>query len=118
MLANGLFIVGVIALLNSVQCFVPSLKVTQRIYQNTPVSPLASRLMGCWTLTSSLIRIYCSFYMENTQVYQLTLMTFLIAFLSFNLEVFVYKTAQIQSPGVFPAMIISTAFTCWMLYEM
>ena len=70
--------------------------------------------MGTWTLTSAMVRIYASYNINNPAVYQLCMITFMIAMLSFGMEVFVYKTAPISSPGVYPAMIMSTVMFFWM----
>ncbi|KAJ3262319.1 ergosterol biosynthesis protein [Boothiomyces macroporosus] len=114
---NALFFVGTMALYNFVQNFIPSMSVTKRIYANRPdqVTDLTARLMGVWTLTSAIVRIYASYHIHDRAAYDLCLATFAIALFSFSSEIFVYKTAPITSPGVFPAMLISTTMLVWML---
>ena len=92
------------------------MRLTPRIYARArdEVSPLMSRMMGTWTLTSAMIRIYASYNINNAPVYQLCMISFMIALLSFGLEVFVYKTAPLSSPGVYPAMIMSSVMFSWM----
>ena len=112
MLAKVICFVGITALYNALQSFVPGMNVTPRIYSKQPkqVTPLMARMMGTWTLTSGLIRIYASFYLHERVAYELCLWTFILAFASFSSEVFYYKTAPLSSPGVWPAMIISSKF--------
>lgn len=86
--------------------------------------------MGTWTITSAIIRIYTSYNINDPSAYLLCLVTFVIAFLStsvyrlgrivtinnvnlslplnsgFMSEVFVYKTAPLSSPGVWPALMV------------
>jgi hypothetical protein len=115
-LPKSIFVLGSLALYNAFQCFIPSMRLTPRIYARArdEVSPLMSRMMGTWTLTSAMIRIYASYNINNAPVYQLCMISFMIAFLSFGLEVFVYKTAPLSSPGVYPAMIMSSVMFSWM----
>ena len=75
-----------------------------------------SRMMGTWTFTSAVIRLYASFYIQDPVVYQLCFWTFLIAFGSFSSEVFIFKTAPLSSPGVYPAMIVSSLSMMWMWF--
>jgi hypothetical protein len=49
-----------------------------------------------------------------SRAFDLCLATFVIAFMSFLSEVVVYKTAPLSSPGVWPAMAISS-FVCFYL---
>ncbi|KAI8911097.1 hypothetical protein EDD86DRAFT_204390 [Gorgonomyces haynaldii] len=118
MLDKFILLVGGAAVYNSLQCFIPSMNLTPRIYAREPkqVTPLASRLMGTWTLTSAIIRIYSSFHIHEKAAYDLCWMTFFLAFASFYLEVFVYKTAPLSSKGVWPAMLVSTTGIFWMYF--
>lgn len=109
MLANSLFVIGALALYNSAQCFIPKLNVTKRIYSKDPtqLTALTSRMMGTWTMTSAMIRLYASYHIHEKAAYDLTIGTFVLALMSFGSEVFVFKTAPITSPGVFPVFIIT-----------
>ena len=118
LLPKSILVLGSLAIYNALQTFIPSMRLTHKIYARRPqegaftisdlvVTPLMSRMMGTWTLTSALIRVYTAYHIDNPVVYQLCLWSFVIAFTSFFLEVFVYKTAPLSSPGVFPAMILS-----------
>ena len=92
------------------------MRLTPRIYARArdQVSPLMSRMMGTWTTTSAMIRIYAAYNINNPAVYQLCMISFMIALISFGLEVFVYKTAPLSSPGVYPAIIMSSIMFAWM----
>ncbi|KAJ3276791.1 ergosterol biosynthesis protein [Terramyces sp. JEL0728] len=92
--------------------YIPSMSVTRRIYAKRPdqVTDLTARLMGVWTLTSAIVRIYASYHIHDRAAYDLCIATFGIALFSFTSEIFIYKTAPISSPGVFPAMLISSNY--------
>ncbi|KAI8924481.1 hypothetical protein BC831DRAFT_465560 [Entophlyctis helioformis] len=109
-------LVGVLALYNGVQCFVPRMRLTPRIYALSPgqVTPLMSRMMGTWTITSAMVRIYAAYNIHNAVAYQMAMWTYVFALLSFASEILVYRTAPLSSPGVFPAIIISTTLLAWM----
>ena len=108
-LSNFIFTIGVLAIYNGIQCFIPQMRLTHRIYARKPAeaTPLMSRMMGLWTITSATIRIYASYTLSNPVSYHLCMATFMFALFSFTMEVFIFKTAPISSPGVFPAMLIS-----------
>ncbi|KAI8621565.1 Erg28 like protein-domain-containing protein [Chytriomyces sp. MP71] len=112
-----LLFVGVAAVYNSVQCFVPKMRLTHRIYANKPkeATALAARLMGLWTFTSAIIRVYTAYDMSNPALYQLCMLTFSLALFGFLGEVFVHKTAPMTSPGVFPAILISSCSLGYMI---
>ncbi|KAL2919039.1 ergosterol biosynthesis protein [Polyrhizophydium stewartii] len=115
-LERTLLVVGSLAIYNGIQGFVPQMRVTSRIYARQPgqVTPLMSRMMSTWTITSAIVRLYAAYNIHNEAVYQMCMWTFVLALGSFFSEVFVYRTAPISSPGVFPALIISTSLLTWM----
>ncbi|KAJ1560060.1 ergosterol biosynthesis protein [Cladochytrium tenue] len=92
------------------------MRVTTRIYALQPeqVTDLASRMMGTWTLTSAIIRCYAAYNLSNKTAYQLCMWTFALALGSFTSEIFLFETAPISSPGVFPALIVSSTSLAWM----
>jgi hypothetical protein len=116
MLANSLFFIGCLAIYNSIQCYIPKFNVTKRIYQRQPdqVTALMGRMMGTWTLTSAIVRIYASYHISSKAAYDLTMATFIVALFSFSTEVFVYKTAPLTSPGVFPTFFVTIIHLIWM----
>ncbi|TPX57167.1 hypothetical protein PhCBS80983_g04036 [Powellomyces hirtus] len=88
------------AFYNGVQSFVPSMRVTSRIYEKTTeATPLMSRMMGLWTITSGIVRVYTAWNITNKALYTVAMWTFVLAGFSFYTEVFLYKTAKISSPG-------------------
>ncbi|KAJ3051378.1 ergosterol biosynthesis protein [Rhizophlyctis rosea] len=115
-LPKYMLLVGVLAVYNAVQCFVPSMRLTHRIYAKQPAqaSPLFARMMGTWTLTSALIRIYAAYNMNNPVAYYLCMWSYVLALGSFGSEVFIFKTAPISSPGVFPVFILAPVSLFWM----
>ncbi|KAJ3074458.1 adenine phosphoribosyltransferase [Podochytrium sp. JEL0797] len=108
-LARFILVIGVAAVYNSIQCFVPKMRLTSRIYARKPMeaTPLAARQMGLWTFTSAVIRLYCAYNIENAACYQMCMITFAVALFAFVGEVFIHKTAPITSPGVYPALMVS-----------
>ncbi|KAI9015092.1 Erg28 like protein-domain-containing protein [Gaertneriomyces semiglobifer] len=115
-LPKMLFVVGAVAFYNGLQCFVPRMRVVSRIYPQKPVevTALMSRMMGTWTITSGIVRMYCAWNIHNRAVYEIAMWTYVLAFLSFASETFLYKTAKFSSPGVWPAFIISPVSLIWM----
>ncbi|KAI8852017.1 hypothetical protein BC829DRAFT_424923 [Chytridium lagenaria] len=114
MLPKGVFpkylaVVGLLALYNGVQCFVPQMRLTHRIYALKPdeATSLMARMMGTWTTTSGIVRIYTAYNLDNAALYQACMWTYVIAAASFSSEVFYYETAPITSPGVWPTFFIS-----------
>ncbi|KAI8819721.1 uncharacterized protein EV422DRAFT_104303 [Fimicolochytrium jonesii] len=115
-LPKFLLLVGTAAFYNGLQCFVPKMRVTGRIYSLQPVqaTPLMARMMGLWTLTSGVVRVYAAYNISDPAIYAMTMWTFAFALFSFTTEVFVHKTAPVSSPGVWPALLISPISLFWM----
>ncbi|KAJ3237582.1 adenine phosphoribosyltransferase [Chytriomyces hyalinus] len=109
--------VSVLAVYNSIQCFIPALRLTHRIYARKPkeATALAARLMGLWTLTSAAIRIYTAYNMNDPACYNLCMLTYVLVTFSFTTEIFIHKTAPLSSPGVWPALLIATASLTYMI---
>lgn len=66
------------------------------------VTPLAARLMGNYTVLAGLIRIYGSYHLENSALYQLVMWTHVVAAVSFTSETLIYKTIRFSGPQIFP----------------
>ncbi|KAI9092701.1 hypothetical protein DFS34DRAFT_583847 [Phlyctochytrium arcticum] len=115
-LQKHLLFVGTLAVYNAVQCFIPSIAKTRQIYsgQKGEATALASRFLGLWTATSGLIRMYAAYNIQDRVMYTLAMWTFALAFFSFSNEVFIFKTAKWSSPGVWPALVLSTVSLIWM----
>ncbi|XP_067942570.1 ergosterol biosynthetic protein 28 homolog [Watersipora subatra] len=86
-----------------------------RLYNSKPeeLTPLAARLFGVWTLLASVVRGYCSLHLRNKLIFQVTLLTFAIAFLHFMTELFAYETCLLEI-GVISPLIISGISMLWM----
>ncbi|KAI8591700.1 hypothetical protein BDZ88DRAFT_410432 [Geranomyces variabilis] len=115
-LPKYLLFVGSLAFYNGLQNFVPSMRVTGRIYNRTnETTPLMSRMMGLWTITSAIVRVYTALNINDKALYTVCMWTFALALFSFTTEVFLYKTAKWSSPGVWPALLISPVSLWWMI---
>ncbi|KAK3389640.1 hypothetical protein B0H63DRAFT_445822 [Podospora didyma] len=66
------------------------------------VTPLAARLFGSYTFLAGLTRIYASYSVENASLYQLALLTHVVAAFHFTSELLVYKTIKFSGPQGFP----------------
>ncbi|KAI9336330.1 hypothetical protein BDR26DRAFT_864922 [Obelidium mucronatum] len=115
-LGKFILFIGVAAIYNSIQCFVPKMRLTHRIFARKPkeATSLAARQMGLWTFTSALIRVYAAYNLSNPAVYQLCMWTYGLACFAFLGEVFIHKTAPLSSPGVWPALIFSSCGLTYM----
>lgn len=58
------------------------------------VTGVSSRTFAIWTLLSGIIRAYGAYYIDNKQIYEITFWTYVLAFLHFGSEFFIYKTAK------------------------
>ncbi|KAI8811349.1 hypothetical protein BJ742DRAFT_664297, partial [Cladochytrium replicatum] len=67
------------------------------------VTDLASRMFGNYTLTVAVIRIICAYHLSDVQVADVDYVGRIL-----YIGDFVYKTAPVISPGVWPALIISS----------
>ncbi|KAI8811793.1 hypothetical protein BJ742DRAFT_795509 [Cladochytrium replicatum] len=109
--------VGVTALYNTYQCYTkPPFRQTERIYALQPkqITDFASRMFGNYTLAVAVIRIICAYHLSIEPMYKLLMLTYVMSGGSYILEIFVYKTAPVSSPGVWPALIISSGTFTWM----
>ncbi|EIW79985.1 Erg28-like protein [Coniophora puteana RWD-64-598 SS2] len=104
-----------LSIFNTVQNFA-TLKFTRRLYGLAPpqsVTNLHARTFAVWTLTSAVVRGYAAYHINNKSIYDMALLTYLIAFGHFTSEIFVYRTAKVMSP-VFSTLVISTVSLVWM----
>lgn len=80
-------------------------------------TPLAARLFGTWTLVQSLVRLFAAYHLDVEPMYQLALATYVVAFVHFASEYFVFRTlADIGKPQIFPFML-STIGIVWMVSQ-
>ena len=80
------------------------------------VTPLTARLFGVYTTLAGLIRVYGAYRVHDPALYQLCLLTHLIAAAHFTSEAFVFKTAVLGWEHAFP---FAAAFSgsLWMILE-
>lgn len=111
--------VGVVAVLNTLQNFL-TLKFTRRIYNAVPpaqpVTALQARTFAVWTLTSAVVRVYAAYHIQNKVIYDMALMTYLIAFAHFSSEIFIFRTAKIGPPVLSPCIVATTSLV-WMISQ-
>ncbi|GFO48194.1 ergosterol biosynthetic protein 28 [Plakobranchus ocellatus] len=109
--------VGVIAFGSAVQCFINPNYIYERIYtsNNENVSTLTSRLFGVWTFLSGSLRVMCALDLYNKRLYHVTLLSFILALGHFISEVYIYRTAQLQSAGILAPLFVSSTSILLML---
>jgi len=111
-------VVAVTAVFNSVQNFI-TLSLTRRIYGHVPphlVTPLQARTFAVWTLLSGIVRAYAAYNIHVKEIYEITLLTYLFAFVHFSSELLLYRTAKLF-PGVISPLIVSTLSMTWMVSQ-
>ncbi|EKM58206.1 uncharacterized protein PHACADRAFT_207040 [Phanerochaete carnosa HHB-10118-sp] len=114
LLPKWMLLVAVTALFNTLQNFVTT-KFTRRLYSSTPnVTPLQARTFGTWTLLSAVVRAYAAYNIHDKTIYDMALLSFLIAFGHFASEVLVYRTAKLPGP-VFSPVVVSSLSLFWMI---
>lgn len=85
-------------------------------FPNSPVTPLSSRTFGTWTFISSVIRLYAAYYTDNPQIYQMAILTFVVAWFHFMGELVIFKTAR-WGKGLAGPATVSTVSIVWMLMQ-
>ncbi|KAG8160813.1 hypothetical protein KVR01_009077 [Diaporthe batatas] len=66
------------------------------------VTPLAARLFGVYTVLAGLIRLYGAYRVHDPVLYQMCLITHLLAAVHFTSEAFVFKTVKLGWEHAFP----------------
>ncbi|RUS81750.1 hypothetical protein EGW08_010504 [Elysia chlorotica] len=110
-------LIGMVAVGSTIRCFIAPNYAYEMIFsidQNN-VSALTSRLFGVWTFLSGVVRVMCAFDLHNRSLYHLTLFTFVLALVYFVSEVFIYKTAKLESAGILAPLLISSSTIVLML---
>ncbi|ESO11107.1 hypothetical protein HELRODRAFT_186263 [Helobdella robusta] len=115
-LQGWIFMVGLVALGNTVSCFIDHSFLGSRLYTASPanVNNLVARLFGIWTLLAAVLRICCAICIHNQAVYHLTLLSFLLALGHFLSEIFIFNTAEV-TVGILTPIIISALSTLFMI---
>ncbi|SCZ90079.1 BZ3500_MvSof-1268-A1-R1_Chr9g10701 [Microbotryum saponariae] len=132
--------VSSLAVFNSVQNFVTT-SLTRRIYARSPacglsgpstcpiprrftapdltllsclsVTPLQARTFAAWTLASAAIRIYAAYNISLKPMYDLALISYVLALGHFGLEWLVFRTAALGGGLISPLVVASTSLI-WM----
>ncbi|CAH1792345.1 unnamed protein product, partial [Owenia fusiformis] len=100
--------VGIMAIGNTYQCFRDPRFFTEKIYTEISAKDymLSARLFGIWNFLTASLRLYCAFFINNRQVYNFTLWSFLLSLVHFLSEVLIYKSAA-WSPGLVTTLLVS-----------
>jgi hypothetical protein len=116
-LPKWIFFISVVAIFNSVQSYT-NLSLTKKVYANKPeeVTNLSARTFGTWTLVSSIIRAYAAYNITNVHVYNLCIISYVIALWHFGSEWLIYKTCKFDK-GLFGPLIVSTLSITWMFLQ-
>ncbi|KAK3318943.1 hypothetical protein B0H66DRAFT_253200 [Apodospora peruviana] len=80
------------------------------------VTPLAARLFATYTFMAGVVRFIASYDLENPGLYQLAILTHVIAAVHFTSEMFVYKTMRFTGPQAFP-FAAAYGGTIWMALQ-
>ncbi|KAK3749759.1 hypothetical protein RRG08_046264 [Elysia crispata] len=110
-------LIGFVAVGSTIQCFLSPSYATDLIFtvdQNN-VTALTSRLFGVWTFLAGVLRVMCAVDLHNKSLYHLTLFTFVLVLVYFVSEVFIYKTARLESAGILAPLVISSSSILLML---
>ncbi|KAJ9105353.1 hypothetical protein QFC21_001722 [Naganishia friedmannii] len=99
----------VLSVFNTVQCFI-SPKLNKRIYSKRPHE--ASRLFGMWTLLAAVLRLTTAYDVTSQPLYDMTLLSYILAFTHFFSELFIFRTCSI-GPGVLSPLIVASISTYW-----
>ncbi|GAA5835134.1 hypothetical protein JCM11251_000171 [Rhodosporidiobolus azoricus] len=111
-----LFVSG-LAIFNSAQNFLTT-KLTKRVYSRAPagaVNPLQARNFAVWTLLSAFIRIYAAYHIDNKPVYDLALISYILALGHFASEFLIFRSAGFV--GVSSPFIVATTSLVWMIKQ-
>ncbi|EIM91409.1 Erg28-like protein [Stereum hirsutum FP-91666 SS1] len=111
--------VAATALFNTVQNFM-TIKLTSKIYNtvppNAPVTALQARTFAVWTLLSTIVRGYSAYHIDEKPIYDMAMITYLVAFAHFSSEIFIFRTAKLTGP-VMSTILVSTVSMTWMITQ-
>lgn len=85
-----------------------------KVYRRRPeqVTHLQGRTFAAWTLTSCMLCGLCAACMHEPTLYLATMGSFMIAWVKFVAELFIYKTVDVR--GAASPFLISSASIIWM----
>lgn len=114
-LPKWLLFISIVSIFNSVQTYISGLKLTRKVYANKPneTTSLSARTFGTWTFVSCIIRLYGAFYLTEPHIYELTMISYLIALVHFGSELLIFRTCKFNS-GFMGPLIVSTTSLVWM----
>lgn len=117
LLPYWLSFVSVLAVFNTVQSFV-SATLCKRIYGRKPeqVTGVGRRTFGVWTLLSAAVRLYTAYQIHNPALYNLSIVSYILAGGHFLSELFIYKTAAMGPGALSPVVVASSSFV-WMMTQ-
>ncbi|KAG8514266.1 putative ergosterol biosynthetic protein 28, partial [Galemys pyrenaicus] len=115
-LRSWLFMVSIITMGSSLQCFQDHTFLYEKLYTVRPdlVNGLYARIFGVWTLLSSVVRCLCAINIHNKPLYYITIWTFVIALGHFLSELFIYKTVTLTN-GILALLFVASFSTLGML---
>ncbi|KAJ1987255.1 ergosterol biosynthesis protein [Dimargaris cristalligena] len=115
LLPKWLLFVSVLSIFNTAQAYARPLALTRRVYNQAAheVTPLTSRMFGCWTLVSAVVRLYAAYHIRNPVVFGLLAWTFGIAWVHYFTELFVFRSARLLGPALSPVIVATTSLV-WM----
>ncbi|KAI2622298.1 transmembrane domain-containing protein [Hypoxylon sp. NC1633] len=80
------------------------------------VTPLAARLFGVYTMISAIVRLYAAYNIHLAPVYNMTILTYIVALVHFGSEWAIYKTAPPAPAVMFPFFFASVGIV-WMISQ-
>ncbi|OQV15835.1 putative ergosterol biosynthetic protein 28 [Hypsibius exemplaris] len=106
-LRGWIALVGMMALANTLQCFVKPDFVWEKLYnvKGSGATPLAARTYGMWTLLAAMVRFTYSVNIHNWELFLVTLSTFLIAFGHFVSEMLVFRSGLFDIGMLSPILV-------------
>ncbi|ESK89041.1 transmembrane domain-containing protein [Moniliophthora roreri MCA 2997] len=80
------------------------------------VNPLQARTFAIWTLTTSIVRGYAAYNLHLKPIYDIALLTYLLAFAHFTSEVLIFRSVKFTPPLIAP-MLVATSSLAWMIMQ-
>jgi hypothetical protein len=100
-------VTGLAGFSTAIGCYTKPLSAHKTLYGSSPhtAHPEFSRMFGTWLLTSTCVRVAFFLDPKNVSLFWVTFCTYVIAFLHFGTEVFVYKTVPLFPAGIAPCIV-------------
>ncbi|BGO92316.1 ergosterol biosynthesis protein [Rhodotorula toruloides] len=115
-LPNWMLFVSGLAIFNGVQNYLTT-RLTAQVYARRPawVNPLQARLFGVWTLMSAFVRLYAAYHIHSKPIYDLTIISYILALGHFASEALVFRTVGLK--GVFFPFVVASSSLYWMITQ-